>query len=130
MLLLTIAIALAAAGNSGSSAASFPLNAETEAAGWQDELAPAHFAMSALLTVYQARDPLFPDALDMNGIDSVKQLLGIVAAMNDDARTALLQATLNALNQRISQATGKTRRWLERKKKIVEGAMDTLGIPH
>ena len=127
MLLLTITAILAAAGNSGASTASFSLSAETKAVVWQTELAPAQYAMSALLVAYQARDPLFPDALDMNGIDSVKHLSAIVAAMNDDARAALLQATLNALNQRISQATGETRKWLEKKKKIVEGAIAKLG---
>jgi hypothetical protein len=42
----------------------------------------------------------------------------------------LLQATLHALNQRIANSSGKTKRWLEKKKKIVQGAMDTLGIPY
>ena len=82
---------------------------------------------AVMIAAYQPRDPLYPDALDMTGIDSVKHLSAIVAAMNDDARAALLQATLNALNLRISQATGETRKWLEKKKKIVEGAIAKLG---
>ena len=127
MSLLTITAILAAAGNPGASTASFPLSAGTKAVVWQAELAPAHYAMSALLAAYQPRDPLYPDALDMTGIDSVKHLSAIVAAMNDDARAALLQATLNALNERLKQATGETRKWLEKKKKIVEGAIAKLG---
>lgn len=94
---------------------------------------PGAYEVSALLLARQdpsKRDPLFPDALDMNGIDSVKQLLGLVAGMNDDARTALLQATLKALKARHAGAKDKkTRKWLEKKIKIVEGAMDILGVP-
>lgn len=127
MSLMTIVTILTAAGNPGPSTASFALSIEAGAVVWQAELVPAHYAMSALLAAYQPRDPLYPDALDMTGIDSVKHLSAIVAAMNDDARAALLQATLNALNQRISQATGETRKWLEKKKKIVEGAIAKLG---
>jgi hypothetical protein len=97
-------------------------------------LSPGPYEVSAQLVLRQdppRSDPLFPDALDMNGITSVKQLLGIVAGMNDDARTALLQATLKALKQRLADAKDeKTRKWLENKIKIVEGAMDVLGIPH
>jgi hypothetical protein len=96
-------------------------------------LSPGPYEVGAQLVMRQdppKRDPLFPDALDMNGIDSVKQLLGIVAGMNDDARTALLQATLKALKRRLADAKDeKTRKWLEKKIKIVEGAMDALGIP-
>lgn len=84
--------------------------------------------MSGVMAAGQARDPLFPDALDMNGINSVKDLLARTAAMNDDARTQMLKATRQALMERLKHATGKTRKWLQRKLGIVEGAMDRLGI--
>ena len=97
-------------------------------------VAPGTYQVSALLQARQdppKRDPLFPDALDMNGIDSVKELLGAVVAMSDDARAELLQATLKALKKRLADAKDeKTKKWLEKKIAIVEGAMDVLGIPH
>lgn len=128
MSLMTIVTVLTAAGNPGASTASYALSPETSAVEWQAQLVPAHYAMSALLAAYQARDPLFPDALDMTGIDSQKHLLALVAGMNADATEAILRATRQALLQRMSQSSGKTLRWLRRKLQIVEATMRTLGI--
>lgn len=93
---------------------------------------PGGFEVSGQVMAQQAApriDPLFPDALDMTGIDSAKELLALIASMNDDARVALLRATLRALRQRLSDAgDDDTREWLTGKIGIVEAAMDTLGV--
>ncbi len=98
-------------------------------------LAPGTFDVSAQLAVNSAttitRDPLYPGAIDMNGIDTVLHLLGLTAGMNDEAREIMLKATLDALRHRLSDATDKaTRDWLKTKIGIVEALMDRLGIDH
>ncbi len=98
-------------------------------------LAPGTFDVSAQLALNSAttivRDPLYPGAIDMNGIDTVLHLLGLTAGMNDEAREIMLKATLKALRQRLSDATDKaTRDWLKTKIGIVEALMDRLGIGH
>lgn len=90
----------------------------------------APYALSDIGDAGQARDPLFADAIDMNGITSVRQLLAETAAMSDDARNQMLRATHQALVERLRHATGNTRKWLQGKLRIVEGAMDQLGIGH
>lgn len=98
-------------------------------------LAPGTFDVSAQLALNSAttitRDPLYPGAIDMNGIDTVLHLLGLTAGMNDEAREIMLKATLDALRHRLSDATDKaTRDWLKTKIGIVEALMDRLGISH
>jgi hypothetical protein len=98
-------------------------------------LVPGTFDVSAHLALYSAttitRDPLYPGAIDMNGIDTVLHLLGLTAGMNDEAREIMLKATLDALRHRLSDATDKpTRDWLKTKIGIVEALMDRLGIGH
>jgi hypothetical protein len=90
-------------------------------------LATGAYQISAQVAGHQAapkRDPLFPDALDMKGVDSKEQLEGLLGGMSDAARVALLQATLKALNQRLADAKDeKTRKYLKGKIAIVEAAM-------
>jgi hypothetical protein len=98
-------------------------------------LAPGTFDVGAQLALNSAttitRDPLYPGAIDMNGIDTVLHLLGLTAGMNDEARELMLKATLDALRHRLSDATDKaTRDWLKTKIGIVEALMDRLGIGH
>lgn len=73
-------------------------------------------------------DPLFPGAIDMNGINGAKQLLGLLASMNDEERERRIRATLDALHRRIAGASGGTKDWLNEKLKIVQSVADTLGI--
>ena len=75
-----------------------------------------------------ARDPLHPDAVAMNGIDSSKALLAALAGMSEDEQAALLRATLRALNARLADARDdRTREWLRGKIAIVEDALVSLG---
>ena len=97
-------------------------------------VAPGTFEITASVMLARPappRDALHPDALAMNGIDSTKDLLGLVSAMNDDARAGLLRATLKALRARLGDShDAKTREWLGRKISIVEGAMKILGLSY
>ena len=113
---LTMIVAALATANSAATASS--VQVET----------PGAYVLSGMVVMLQARDPLYPDALDMGGIDSQKHLLAIIAPMNADAAEALLRATRLALLQRISQSSGEMRRLLRLKLHIVEGVMKRLKI--
>lgn len=82
-------------------------------------------------TAAPKRDSLYPDGLDMVGIDSAKELQGLIAGMTDSEQVALLQATLRALRARLANATdADTKRYLNDKIAIVGAALDSLGISH
>ena len=94
---------------------------------------PGGFEVSATIVASRSvgDDPLFPGAFDMNGVNSVKQLPGIVAVMSAGERTRRFKATLDALHKRLAGAQDSgTKDWLNDKIAIVEGTMDSLGIRH
>jgi hypothetical protein len=93
--------------------------------------APGPFEITGLLRQQQAaprRDSLFPDALDMNGVDNAKELLSLISSMSDEDQRAILQATLKALKaRRDGSDKASTRKWLQDKIDIVEKAIASLG---
>lgn len=113
---LTMIVAALATANSAATASSVQIEP------------PGAYVLSGMVVMLQVRDPLYPDALDMGGVDSQKHLLAIIAPMNADAAEAILRATRLALLQRIGQSSSETRRWLQRKLHIVEGVMKRLKI--